>query len=147
MTNIVHKQQSYHVKMYMVKNRTNKLLSGPTASVMGLVLYAGEDHASIFSDRGCLWCSPVKIQLQDDAVPYSVSTSRCLSAPLLPKIEAELKWMENNGVIHRVTELTLWCASMVPVFKKSGDVRICVDLKQLNKTVSREKIQIRGVMS
>ena len=38
MTDIVHKQKSYHVKTYIVKNCTNNLPSGPTASAMGLVV-------------------------------------------------------------------------------------------------------------
>ena len=39
--------------------------------------------------------------------------------------------MEENGVIERVTEPTDWCVLMVPVMKKGGGERICVDLKKL----------------
>ena len=46
--------------------------------------------------------------------------------------------MEKEGVISKVTEPTTWCAGMVVVPKKSGNVRICVDLKPLNKSVLRE---------
>ena len=35
--------------------------------------------------------------------------------------------MENLGIISRVEKPTSWCAGMVVVPKKSGDVRICVD--------------------
>ena len=31
----------------------------------------------------------------------------------------------------------LWCAGRVVVPKKSGDVRICIDLKPLNESVLR----------
>ncbi|XP_016139457.1 uncharacterized protein K02A2.6-like [Sinocyclocheilus grahami] len=47
--------------------------------------------------------------------------------------------MEQLGVIEEVSEPTPWCAPMVPVAKKNGDIRICVDLKQLNEVVIREK--------
>ena len=40
------------------------------------------------------------------------------------------------GVISKVLEPTPWCAGMV-VPKKSGNVRICVDLKPLNRSVLR----------
>ena len=46
--------------------------------------------------------------------------------------------MEKAGVISKVTEPTLWCAGMVVVPKKSGNVCICVNLKPLNKSVQRE---------
>ena len=42
------------------------------------------------------------------------------------------------GVISKVSEPTCWCAGMVVVKKKSGSVRICVDLKPLNENVLRE---------
>ena len=47
--------------------------------------------------------------------------------------------MENAGTIERVTKPTEGCAPMVPVLKKSGQIRICVDLKRLNQAVKREK--------
>ena len=46
--------------------------------------------------------------------------------------------MEALGVIKKVDEPTPWCAGMVVVPKKSGDVRICVDFRQLNQSVLRE---------
>ena len=46
--------------------------------------------------------------------------------------------MEKEGVISKVSEPTEWCSGMVVVPKKSGKVRICVDLKPLNKSVRRE---------
>ena len=53
-------------------------------------------------------------------------------------VETELKSMETNGIISRVDILIPWCSGIVPVPKKSGAVRICVDLKVLNESVLRE---------
>ena len=53
--------------------------------------------------------------------------------------------MESLGVISKVTEPTPWCAGMVVVPKKSGAMRICVDLKPLNDSVLREVHPIPGV--
>ena len=47
--------------------------------------------------------------------------------------------MERSGVISKVTEPTDWCAGMVPVPKKNGKVRICVNFTALNKNVCRER--------
>ena len=46
--------------------------------------------------------------------------------------------MEKMGVISKIITPTSWCAAMVVVPKKSGAVRICVDLKPLNESVLRE---------
>lgn len=46
--------------------------------------------------------------------------------------------MELMGVISKVNKPTPWCAGMVVVPKKSGKVRICIDLKPLNESVLRE---------
>ena len=46
--------------------------------------------------------------------------------------------MEQLGVITKVNTPTDWCNKMVVVFKKSGDVRICVDFRLLNESVERE---------
>ena len=54
----------------------------------------------------------------------------------------ELTRMKNEGIIEEVTEPTDWCAPMVPVLKKNGKVRICVDLKKLNEAVKRERFML-----
>ena len=46
-------------------------------------------------------------------------------------VKAELNNMVESRVIRYVTEPTDWCAAMVPVIKKTGAVRICVDLNFL----------------
>ena len=46
--------------------------------------------------------------------------------------------METLGVISKVDQPTPWCTGMVVVPKKGGSIRICVDLKPLNKSVLRE---------
>ena len=52
--------------------------------------------------------------------------------------------MEKLRVISKADQPTLWCAGMV-VPKKSGDLRICVDMKPLNKSVLRETYPLPGV--
>ena len=58
--------------------------------------------------------------------------------PLRSKVKQELDRMESMNVISKVEEPTPWCAGMVVVPKKTGTIRICVDLKPLNESVQRE---------
>ena len=85
------------------------------------------------------------IRLKPNAVPYSLYTPRNIALPLREKVRDELNRMEAMGVITKVTEPTPWCAGMVIVPKRSGDVRICVDLKPLNECVLRETYPIPQV--
>lgn len=48
--------------------------------------------------------------------------------------------MEDEGIIEKVTQPTEWSAAMVPVLKPNKrEVRLCADLRKLNKAVKREK--------
>jgi hypothetical protein len=82
--------------------------------------------------------SPVNIKLRSGVTPLCVTSARKVPHPLRKAVKSELEQMEKSGIIRSVTEPTDWCSPMVAVKKKSGDVRICVDLKQLNKAVCRE---------
>ena len=42
------------------------------------------------------------------------------------------------GVTSPVHERTEWCAGMVPVRKKNGQLQICVDWTRLSQSVKRE---------
>ena len=79
-----------------------------------------------------------EIKLQPDSKPHALFTPRHVPLPLRPKVAEELDRMEKLGVMSKVTDRTPWCAGMVVVQKKSGNVRICVDLKPLNRRVRRE---------
>ena len=52
-------------------------------------------------------------------------------------LKAELVYMVKNDIITPVSEPTDWCAAMEPVVKKNGKLRICIDLKNLNKAIIR----------
>jgi len=79
-----------------------------------------------------------EIKLKPNATPYALFTPRHVPLPLRPKVEEELARMEEMGVISKVDKPTSWCAGMVVIPKKSGSIRICVDLKPLNESVLRE---------
>ncbi|XP_051816865.1 uncharacterized protein K02A2.6-like [Acanthochromis polyacanthus] len=137
-TKTSYKDRSYTFRLYVVRGQSvNNLLSRPAALAMGLVKRVYEINSE--QEFGLLKTQPVKIVLQDNAQPYAVCTARRVPIPLLAAVKEELGRMEANDIIEAVTEPTEWCAPMVPVPKKSGKARICVDLKKLNKAVKRER--------
>ena len=99
---------------------------------MGLILKVDEFEEAI-SDIGCLKTEPVRVVLRDGAGPYALSVARHVPIPLHLKVKEELDRLKAAGVIVPITGPTSSYAPMVPVMKKSGKVRICVDLKKLNR--------------
>ena len=78
-----------------------------------------------------------EIKLKENAEPYALYVPRNVPIPLRSKVKVELERMEDLGVISKVETPSKWCAGMVVVPKKTGTVRICVDLKPLNESVLR----------
>ena len=46
--------------------------------------------------------------------------------------------MLEHDIIEEVTEASPWVSNLVIVPKKSGDIRVCCDLREVNKAVIRE---------
>lgn len=137
-----YKSQKYQYWITVIKGQyASNLLR---AKRMGLVTrvnaICGDLANSVFGEIGLLNCEPVKIELTEDAVPYSVNMPRRVPFPLLPKVEKQIKRMLSLGIIEEVTEPTDWCAPMVPAPKRNKEeVRVCVDLKRLNKGAKPER--------
>ncbi len=55
----------------------------------------------------------------------------------MPKLKAELDKMEAQGIIRPCPETTDWVHNLVIAKKKNGDLRICLDPKNLNKGLIR----------
>ena len=98
-----------------------------------------EDLKWWFPDRfdriGCFHGEAV-LHVKPEAKPHIDPPRRC-SIHLRPKVEAELKKMEADGIIRKVTEHTDWCSSLTYALKQDGSLRICLDPKKLNDSLKR----------
>ena len=82
------------------------------------------------------FAEPATIRVKEDAEPHVDRPRKC-NINLKPKIEAELKQMEDTGVIRKVREHTACCSSIVYSTKCDGRLWICLDPKMLNKSIMR----------
>ncbi|XP_011879086.1 PREDICTED: uncharacterized protein K02A2.6-like [Vollenhovia emeryi] len=132
-------------KIYVVPGAKEPLLSRTAIEKMGIIRWVNavtkkpEDrYPELFKGLGCL-SSPYTLRLKEGARPYAITSPRRVAIPLREAVRRALNTMQKEGVISPVEEPTEWCAGMVVVPKPGGDVRICVDYTQLNKSVQREK--------
>lgn len=97
--------RQYKFIIHVVKtNSCSNLLGRAAAVAMGLVKRMDEVQSMFDAEVGLLKLKPDKIYLRDDAVSYSVNNARTVSAPMLPKVKAELEKMVKCGVIEGVTD-------------------------------------------
>ena len=132
--------------IFVVKDLQTNLLGLPAITALQLASKINETTSSqgikercrgVFQGLGTIG-DEYRIKLKEGAVPHAIHTARNIPIPLRAKVQEELDQMEKLGVISRVEEPTPWCAGIVVVPKKSGSIRICVDLKPLNESVLRE---------
>ena len=63
--------------------------------------------------------------------PYQQGARRC-NPNVLPDIKAEITWLLEAKFI-RQCRYAEWISNVVPVYKKNGKLRVCIDFKHLNK--------------
>ena len=78
----------------------------------------------------------------DPGVTPTVSPSRRMPFALRSKLQVELDRLTELGVVAPVDEPTDWVSNIVIATKPSGDLRICIDPKPLNKALKRERYPI-----
>ena len=133
--------------IFVVKGLNNNLLGLPAVTALHLIArlcsttydktIVQEKYPELFTGLGKLG-DDYEIKLRTDARPHALFTPRKVPLPLRNKVKAELEKMEQMGIISKIENPTEWCAGLVVVPKKSGDIRICVDLRPLNESVLRE---------
>ncbi len=151
---LAYQDRCTNIELFVIKDLKNNLLGLP--AIMGLQLMeklcatelknnaVQDQFPQVFSGLGTFG-EEHKINLKADSTPFSLYAPRNVPVPLLPKVKQELYRMLSLGVIRKVSEPTPWCAGMVVVPKKSGAIRICVNLKLLNECVLREVYPIPTV--
>ena len=74
----------------------------------------------------------IVIEMDAEAVVHPL---RKIPAMLRKKLKEELDSMEKEGIIVKLEEPTEWVNSLVIVEKPNGDLRLCLDPRELNKVL------------
>lgn len=94
------------------------------------------EYADVFEGLGRLKDS-YSIQI-DDSIRPVVHAPRRVPVPMRNTVHEELEQLVNEGVITPVTDATDWVSSMVVAQKPNGQIRLCLDPKDLNVAIRRE---------
>ncbi|UYV78984.1 K02A2.6-like [Cordylochernes scorpioides] len=118
------------VKLNLVKRV--ETISDISVTLTGLL----DEYKDVFKGNGHL-SYMYDIKISDKAEP-KICPARRLPRALLQPVKEELFKMEEDGIIEKIEEPTVWAHPMVVVKKPSGKYRICIDPRELNKWVLRE---------
>ena len=102
---------------------------------------AVDKFADIFEDKLGTLPGEIHLKVKPDTSPVMMPNRRT-PISIRPRLKAKLDEMEASGIIATVTEPSPWVSQLVVAYKKSGDLRVCVDPKELNKALVRERFTI-----
>ncbi|KAK3720930.1 hypothetical protein QZH41_014537, partial [Actinostola sp. cb2023] len=139
--------------LHVVKGKTGNLLGFDTAQNLGLLRIINQasiddppvTKSSIYEEYKCLFegvgkvrDNVVKLHIDPDVKPKQ-QPHRRIPFHVRKDVERELERLEKLDIIEEITGPTPWVSPIVVVPKSSGEVRICVDMREANKAVEREK--------
>lgn len=140
-----YKNQQKRLTFYIVEGPSTPILGLSACLDLNLIKLIGEvektysdifdTYADIFEGLG-VFPGEYDIAVNPDATPV-VHPPRSIPFARLDAVKKELVRMEQAGVIAKVTEPTPWVNSMVIVEKPNGQLRVCLDPKDLNEAIIR----------
>ncbi len=105
-----------------------------------------EEFADVFNTTGKLKAmkgNPIHIHLKDGAIPYQVNGPRPIPIPLRRGAKKLIEEMIEQDILEEVNEPTDWLHPFTIVVKPDGNLRLCVDLRMLNKFILRPYHPVR----
>ena len=100
-----------------------------------------EELKECFQGVGKLKGYQFKLHIKDDATPVVQALCRPPFS-LRDKIEKKLDQLESMDIIEKVNSPSSWVSPVVVVPKPNRQVRLCVDMRQANCAVGRERYPI-----
>ena len=154
---IATEEYSHTTKVYVAQGSYGTLMSHQTAEKLNLITInqqavlaymktssnaesIAEEFADRFEGLGRLSKVQVQIHLNPDVTPV-IQPHRRIPFHLRQKVKDELQHLEDMDVIERVTQPTSWVSPLVaaPKPNNADAVRLCVDMRCVNKAVLRER--------
>ena len=94
-------------------------------------------------EPGCAVGFTHKVQVKDNAIPVQAKLRR-LPFSIRKTVSEELVKLEKNKIIERV-DSSEWVSPMVVAWKKSGKIRLCIDLREVNKAIIPDRFPLPSI--
>ena len=130
------------VKPNVLYEDSRVLIDGKVHELPTTKEYILKEYADVFNGIGTLPGPPYHIQLKEDYHPVQ-HHPRSVPIGMQTAYKAELDRLLKEGVIAKVDHYTEWVNSIVPVQKPNGDIRLCLDPRDLNKAIERNSYYMR----
>jgi hypothetical protein len=101
-------------------------------------------YPKVFQGLGKLKDYQLKLHIRDDAIPVAQHHRR-IPFSRRDQVAKKLEELERLDVIEKVSEPSAWVNPLVTVQKPNGDVRMCLDMREANKAIIRERYPIPTV--
>ncbi|KAK7099318.1 hypothetical protein V1264_003469 [Littorina saxatilis] len=146
-TDVNYNDQRIPAKFYVVNNnkvnKANNLMSLDMAETLGLVHFtfalSPDDKFHTLFSNGVGKIKDISIKLHiDQSVRPVAQRHRRIPFHVRKDVEAELNRLEKLDIIEKIEGPTPWVSPVVVVPKKQG-VRLCIDMREANKAIKREK--------
>lgn len=130
-------------RFYVIQGGPQPLLGRHTAKQLGVLIVGLPSQHELVQHVEVSRPFPsfrgVEILLPVDRSVEPVSQRlRRLPFATLERVEKKLEELLANDIIEPVFEPSRWVSPMVVVVKDSGDIRLCIDMRQVNKAILRE---------
>ncbi|MCG8430742.1 MAG: RNA-directed DNA polymerase, partial [Candidatus Omnitrophica bacterium] len=142
------KNESKQCKFYVTEGNSGNLLGYSTATDLGVIQVVREiselpESLSEFKELfnggiGKVKNKTVKLHI-DESVKPKIQPHRRQPFHSRKDIEDEVERLDRLDIIEDVYGPTPWVSPIVTVPKKSGGIRICVDMREANKAIQRER--------
>ena len=143
--NLKNKNENYQVTFIVTDSKSPPLLGLQTCQQLNIIkrIWAVntsepnlmEQYEDVFGEIGCLQ-GEHHISINSDVKPV-IHPPRKIPISMLDKLKAELERMKQLDVIEKIDEPTDWVSSLVIVEKPNGQIRLCLDPRDLNKAIKR----------
>lgn len=99
-----------------------------------------KQFSDVFEGIGCMK-GDYNIVLKENCSP-KIHAPHKVPLALQPKLNSKLSSLEKLGFVERVNYPTDWVNSLTIVHKGDGNMRLCLDPKDLNEAIKRQYFQM-----
>ena len=103
------------------------------------------EYRDVFSleNENLGYCDTIKHTIDVGDIPPIRQRFRRLNPPIRDEVNKELLKMERQNIIEK--SVSPWCSPLVPVRKRDGKIRICVDYRKLNSVTKMNSYPLPNI--